>query len=138
MYVPKHGTSNTQDAQRTSICGHSMGGHGALIMYLRETGQYKSVSAFAPISHPTQCPWGKKAFVNYLEGGVSEGKAYDAAELLAQAQGPVHMLVDCGTADNFYKQAQLQPETLIESAKQANVLDHVCVRLQDGYDHSCA
>ena len=69
-----------------------MGGHGALIMYLRETGQYKSVSAFAPISHPTQCPWGKKAFVNYLEGGVSEGKAYDAAELLAQAQGPVHML----------------------------------------------
>ena len=70
-----HGTSNTQDAQRTSICGHSMGGHGALIMYLRETGQYKSVSAFAPISHPTQCPWGKKAFVNYLEGGLIELKA---------------------------------------------------------------
>ena len=73
-----------------------MGGHGALTMYLAsKTKQYRSASAFAPISNPTQCPWGEKAFKGYLQGGIEEAKSlYDATELIAKAEGAVHILVD--------------------------------------------
>lgn len=76
------------DLSRASIFGHSMGGHGALTLYLREGDvKYKCASAFAPICRPTACPWGIKAFKGYLAGGVDEGKEHDATELIAKTQG---------------------------------------------------
>lgn len=76
------------DFSRASIAGHSMGGHGALTLYLKEGDKkYKSASAFSPICHPTACPWGDKAFKGYLEGGVEEGKKHDATELIAGTRG---------------------------------------------------
>ncbi|WFD31229.1 S-formylglutathione hydrolase [Malassezia sp. CBS 17886] len=126
------------DTARASIMGHSMGGHGALVIFLRETGKYRSVSAFSPISHPTECPWGEKAFNGYLEGGVEAGKAYDAADLLGLLpQGrEVDILVDCGLADQFLEN-ELFVNTL-EEAAEARGLDkeRVRVRMHDGYDHS--
>lgn len=75
------------DTSRASIFGHSMGGHGALTLYLREGDKYRSASAFAPICHPSACPWGEKAFKEYLADGLQEGKQYDATELLGQTKG---------------------------------------------------
>lgn len=85
-----------QDWSRQSIFGHSMGGHGALTIYLAsKTRQYRSVSAFSPISNPSKCPWGEKAFNGYLQGGVEEGRQqYDATELIARHKDPVHVLID--------------------------------------------
>ena len=89
-----------QDFSRQSIFGHSMGGHGALTIYLNSirkgTKQFRSCSAFAPIANPTNCPWGQKAFSGYLQGGVEEAKEqYDATELVSKLGGkPVHILVD--------------------------------------------
>ena len=89
-----------QDLKRQSIFGHSMGGHGALTLYLSSvlngTKQYRSVSAFAPIANPVNCPWGQKAFAGYLQGGVEEAKdKYDATELIKKlGKEPVHVLVD--------------------------------------------
>lgn len=88
-----------QDFNRQSIFGHSMGGHGALTLYLASrTKQYRSASAFSPIANPTQCPWGEKAFKGYLQGGIEEAKkaGYDATELIKQRgkDEPVHILVD--------------------------------------------
>jgi S-formylglutathione hydrolase len=97
------------NTSRASIMGHSMGGHGALVIYLRTLSnkQYASASAFAPITNPTKAPWGVKAFEGYLAGGVEEGKEWDATELLAKAKGKdVKILIDVGTGDNFYKQKQ--------------------------------
>lgn len=84
------------DISRQSIFGHSMGGHGALTIYLAShPGTYRSVSAFAPISNPTACPWGQKAFGGYLQGGVEEAKGrYDATELIRGVKEPVHILID--------------------------------------------
>lgn len=84
-----------QDFKRQSIFGHSMGGHGALTLYLAsQTKQYRSASAFAPISNPTKAPWGEKAFNGYLAGGLREGENYDATELISKTSDPVHILVD--------------------------------------------
>jgi S-formylglutathione hydrolase len=79
-----------------SIFGHSMGGHGALCTYLAsKTKQYRSASAFAPISNPIKAPWGRKAFDGYLQGGVEEAKElYDATELISRHTDPVHILID--------------------------------------------
>ena len=79
-----------------SIFGHSMGGHGALCTYLAsKTRQYRSASAFAPISNPVNAPWGQKAFVGYLQGGIEEAKEqYDATELISRHTDPVHILID--------------------------------------------
>jgi len=79
---------------RISITGHSMGGHGALVSHFKNPGKYRSVSAFAPICNPTDCPWGQKAFTGYL-GSVEAGKAYDATELVASYDGPkIPILID--------------------------------------------
>ena len=92
--------ARAQDLPRQSIFGHSMGGHGALTLYLGSilsgTKQYRSVSAFAPIANPTECPWGQKAFAGYLQGGVEEARErYDATELVKRlGKAPVHVLVD--------------------------------------------
>lgn len=129
-----------QDTSRASITGHSMGGHGALTLYLREQTRFRSCSAFAPICHPTACPWGQKAFQGYLAGGTEEGKAHDATLLIANQAGKrrLDILIDSGTADDFYKQNQLLPEAFADAAKKAGFGDdQVNVRLQDGYDHSC-
>jgi len=85
-----------KDFTRQSIFGHSMGGHGALTLYLAsKTKQYRSASAFSPISNPTKCSWGEKAFKGYLQGGVEEAKAqYDGTELIAKSKDPVHILID--------------------------------------------
>lgn len=127
------------DLSRQSIFGHSMGGHGALTLYLSsKTKQYRSASAFAPICNPTQCPWGEKAFKGYLADGVEEAKdKYDATELMVKHKETVHILVDYGTSDSFYKQGQLLPENFLKAARQAGH-DQVQVRVrgQEGYDHS--
>lgn len=128
------------DVSRASIFGHSMGGHGALVMYLREQAHFRSVSAFAPICHPTNCETGKKLFEGYLAGGIDDGKQYDAAVLLSKLESSrqVDVLVDCGLNDNFYKQKQLQPESLVEAGKRSGIdTARIQVRLHDGYDHSC-
>ncbi|KAF5388496.1 hypothetical protein D9757_004579 [Collybiopsis confluens] len=126
------------DWNRQSIFGHSMGGHGALTMYLSTQKQYRSASAFAPVSNPVNCPWGQKAFTGYLQGGIAEAKAiYDATELISKSKDPVHILVDFGTADTFYKQGQLLPENFLKAARDSNYDEfQVRVRSQDGYDHS--
>lgn len=127
--LPSFLSSLPIDTSRSSIFGHSMGGHvrlfpspsfssttdplrlsqGALTLYLKNLSSslYLSASAFAPITNPTQCPWGEKAFKGYLAGGVDEGKQYDATELLKEAKGKdVKILVDVGTGDQFYKDKQ--------------------------------
>jgi len=123
------------DGQRVSITGHSMGGHGALTLFLRHPGKYKSVSAFAPIANPSQCPWGEKAFKGYFgEEERSKWTEHDATELIASFPDSTDILIDVGTGDNFYKQKQLLPENFEAAAKKAG--KQVTVRLQDGYDHS--
>lgn len=128
------------DVSRASILGHSMGGHGALVLYLREQGTFRSASAFAPICHPTNCDTGKKMIQGYLAGGIDEGKQYDASILLSQQDKtrPLQILVDCGLADNFYQQQQLQPEALVDAAFKSGVdTSRIQLRLHEGYDHSC-
>lgn len=118
-----------------SILGHSMGGHGALICSLKNPGLYKSVSAFAPICNPTQCPWGKKAFGGYLGADEATWKEYDATELVKTYNGPPLMLfVDQGTADEFLIAGQLLPQNLVKAAQDAQV--PLVLKNREGYDHS--
>ncbi|KAJ1335098.1 S-formylglutathione hydrolase [Microdochium nivale] len=128
------------DGQRVSITGHSMGGHGALTLFLKNPGMYRSVSAFAPICNPTAAPWGEKAFEGYFgRAAEAEWKSHDATELLksyAGDKGKLDILIDVGTGDNFYKQKQLLPENLEAAAKEAGVAKGVTVRYQADYDHS--
>ncbi|SPO01149.1 probable esterase D [Cephalotrichum gorgonifer] len=123
------------DADRVSISGHSMGGHGALTLYMKYPGVFKSVSAWAPISNPSKCPWGEKAFAGYLGDDKEAWKKHDATELVKGWKGPLNCLIDVGTGDNFYKQGQLLPENLEKAAKDAGV-EGLEVRYHDGYDHS--
>ncbi|EEQ32969.1 putative S-formylglutathione hydrolase [Microsporum canis] len=124
------------DSGRVSITGHSMGGHGALTLFLRNPGKYKSVSAFAPISNPINCPWGQKAFEGYFGDDKAKWKQHDATELVKQWKGPLSILIDVGTGDNFYKQGQLLPENFLKAAKEAGVDSEINVRYQPDYDHS--
>ena len=122
------------DTQRAGIFGHSMGGHGALVLALRNPSRYRSVSAFAPIASPMRCPWGEKALAGYLGPDRAAWRAYDATALVADRgwKGPP-ILVDQGTADAFLE-TQLKPELLEEACSTAGVaLD---LRMRDGYDHS--
>jgi S-formylglutathione hydrolase len=121
-------------AGRAGIFGHSMGGHGALTIALKNPGRYRSVSAFAPIASPMRCPWGEKALTGYLGSDRSRWREYDATALIADRgwRGPA-LLVDQGTSDPFIE-SQLKPELLRQACEQAGVaLD---LRLRDGYDHS--
>lgn len=106
---------------KVSVTGHSMGGHGALVAYLRNPGVFRSCSAFAPIANPVNCPWGQKAFNGYLGDNKEEWKKYDATELVkgwsVEGMKP-ECLVDVGTGDGFYKNGQLLPENLEEAAKE--------------------
>jgi len=121
-------------AGRAGIFGHSMGGHGALTIALKNPGRYRSVSAFAPIASPMRCPWGEKALTGYLGSDRGRWREYDATALIADRgwRGPA-LLVDQGTSDPFIE-SQLKPELLRQACEQAGVaLD---LRLRDGYDHS--
>ena len=119
-----------------SISGHSMGGHGALVSYLRSPpGTYQSVSAFSPIAHPSNAPWGVKAFTGYLGDDRQQWAEWDATELISKSQAhKTQILVDVGTADEYYIKKQLLPEDLVEAGKKAGW--DVQLRLQDAYDHS--
>jgi len=117
-----------------SIFGHSMGGHGALICFLKNPDMYRSVSAFAPICNPTMCDWGKKAFTGYLGSDKQTWKEYDATHLLNTYKGPKStILIDQGADDNFLT-GQLLPENFANVAKEVN--HPIKLRMQDGYDHS--
>jgi S-formylglutathione hydrolase len=116
-----------------AISGHSMGGHGALIVALRNPGRYRSVSAFAPIVAPTQVPWGEKAFAAYLGADREAWRAWDACELLHGASERLPLLVDQGDADEFLA-SQLRPALLQAACAQAG--HPLQWRLQPGYDHS--
>ncbi len=120
---------------KASIMGHSMGGHGALVLGLRHRERFQSISAFAPISAPSLCPWGQKAFSNYLGDDQQTWLAYDAHHLIQQAGITLPILVYQGREDDFYKQKQLLPEALEQAAKDAGYKS-LQVRYQDGYDHS--
>lgn len=115
------------------ISGHSMGGHGALVCYLRNPGRYRSVSAFAPICHPSECPWGQKALAAYLGEDRNHWAQYDATLLIADAQERLPLLIDQGTADNFLAE-QLNPGALEESCAAKHY--PLTLRMQQGYDHS--
>ena len=120
-------------SQRRGISGHSMGGHGALVCALRNPGRYQSVSAFAPISNPSNCPWGEKAFSGYLGDDRARWREWDACALLAQASEKLPILIDQGDRDDFLE-SQLKPQLLQAQAQaQAHPL---WLRLQPGYDHS--
>ena len=118
---------------KRAIAGHSMGGHGALTLALKNPERFCSVSAFSPIVNPTQVPWGEKAFTAYLGDNRENWKAYDSCELIRQAQVQLPMLVDQGTDDSFLEE-QLKPEQLSLAAEQVGY--PVELRMQEGYDHS--
>ncbi len=115
------------------ISGHSMGGHGALVIALRNPGRYRSVSAFSPIAAPSQAPWGDKAFSAYLGDDREAWKRYDATELVAMTQEKLPLLIDQGDADEFLD-SQLKPHLLQAAAQAAG--RPLTLRLQPGYDHS--
>ncbi len=124
------------DAHRTGIFGHSMGGHGALTLGLRNPEIYKSISAFAPIAAPKQCPWGQKAFSGYLGADKGQWSAYDATELVGTIKGAAQrtpILIDQGLADQFLE-TQLHPH-LFEAAC-GKVGYPLTLRRHAGYDHS--
>ena len=121
------------DASRQGVFGHSMGGHGALTIALKNPGKYKSVSAFAPICAPSQVPWGHKALGGYLGDDREVWKAHDACELIASAGERLPILVDQGDADTFLAE-QLKPELLEAACSAAG--HPLTLRMQPGYDHS--
>ncbi|MBV0933324.1 S-formylglutathione hydrolase [Marinobacterium weihaiense] len=118
---------------KRAISGHSMGGHGALMCALKNPGRYASVSAFAPISNPSHCPWGEKALSGYLGEDRDSWKAWDSCELIASATEKLPILVDQGEADDFLAE-QLKPEALQAACDAAG--HPLELRLQPGYDHS--
>lgn len=120
-------------ADASGIFGHSMGGHGALTIALRNPDRYRSVSAFSPIAAPTQCAWGKKAFGNYLGVDQALWREHDATELVARKAFPTHILIDQGTADEFLKDQQLLPEKFATAAATSG--QKLTLRMQEGYDH---
>ena len=117
-----------------SVSGHSMGGHGALICALKKPSAYKSVSAFSPICNPLNGDWGKGCFSAYLGDNTESWKEYDATELVSAGARVTDILIDQGTADEFYEQKQLLPESFVQVCKIAG--QSLNLRMQDGYDHS--
>ena len=118
---------------KRSIFGHSMGGHGALQIGLKNYEQYQSISAFSPIVNPSQVPWGQKAFTAYLGADKASWASYDSTHILSQVDKARPILIDQGLADGFYPE-QLQPETFNKAAADNNI--EVQLNLHAGYDHS--
>ena len=123
-------------SDKRAISGHSMGGHGALMISLKNPQRYTSASAFSPISNPSDCPWGIKAFSAYLGDDQSAWQQYDSSVLMAQAKDKtqqVPSLVDQGTADNFLEE-QLKPDNLKKAAVESDY--PLILNMELGYDHS--
>ena len=119
--------------QARGISGHSMGGHGALIMALKNPGRYRSVSAFSPIVAPSQVPWGEKAFSAYLGDDIAAWREYDAVALVKTAKEKLPLLIEQGAADPFLNE-QLRTEILEVVCAE---VEHPCtINLREGYDHS--
>lgn len=121
------------DMTRQGITGHSMGGHGALTIALRNPGRFRSVSAFAPIVSPLNCPWGEKALGGYLGQDRAAWRAYDACALIADGARLPDLLVDQGEADTFLAE-QLKTQLLVDACARAG--QPATIRMQPGYDHS--
>jgi S-formylglutathione hydrolase len=121
------------DPARQGVTGHSMGGHGALTVALRNPDRFRSVSAFAPIAAPTQVPWGEKALGGYLGEDRAGWRQHDAVALIEDGARLPELLVDVGTADNFLHE-QLRPELLEGACADARIA--LTLRRQPGYDHS--
>jgi S-formylglutathione hydrolase len=121
------------DMDRQAITGHSMGGHGALTVSLRNPGRFRSTSAFAPIVSPINCPWGEKALGGYLGDDIAAWRNYDACALIKQGARLPELLVDQGTADNFLE-TQLKTHLLDDACRKVDM--PATIRLHEGYDHS--
>jgi S-formylglutathione hydrolase len=127
------------DPERRGISGHSMGGHGALLVALRHPDRYRSISAFSPITNPSRCPWGQKAFGYLLGHNASRWEEWDPVALIREAQRPPtwsrcsRLLVDQGSADPFLEE-QLKPAALTSAAEAGRL--PLELRVQEGYDHS--
>ncbi|RKF22694.1 S-formylglutathione hydrolase [Altericroceibacterium spongiae] len=121
------------DMERQGITGHSMGGHGALTIALRNPERFRSVSAFAPIVSPLNCPWGDKGLPGYLGDDKALWREYDAVALIEDGARLPELLVDQGTADNFLEE-QLRTPLLAQACDKAGI--DATIRMQDGYDHS--
>ena len=121
------------DLQRQSIFGHSMGGHGALTIALRNPDRFRSVSAFAPIASPLHCAWGEKALGGYLGPDKAAWRAYDACALIDDGARVAEILVDQGGADSFLAE-QLKPDLIEAACERAGI--PLTLRMQPGYDHS--
>jgi len=121
------------DMTRQSISGHSMGGHGALTIGLRNPGRFRSVSAFSPIVAPMKSPWGRKAFPRYLGGDEEAWREYDAVALIEDGARIDNLLVDQGKADDFLEE-QLKTQLLTTACREARI--DADIRMHDGYDHS--
>mgnify|MGYP000317678409 FL=1 len=131
--LPEVIEANFSVSSRRAISGHSMGGHGALVIALRNPTSFTSVSAFSPIANPSNCPWGQKAFTAYLGENKADWSEYDASKLMSVATQHVPALVDQGMADNFLEQ-ELMPDSLTKAAIKNNY--PLELRKQPGYDHS--
>ncbi|MCG7393077.1 S-formylglutathione hydrolase [Microvirga sp. ACRRW] len=121
------------DMNRQGITGHSMGGHGALTIALRNPERFKAVSAFAPIASPMNCPWGEKALSNYIGSDRSTWREYDSCALIESGARAPDILVDQGTSDSFLE-SQLKPQLLEDACAKAG--QPLTLRRQEGYDHS--
>ncbi len=121
------------DMERQGITGHSMGGHGALTISLRNPGRFRSTSAFSPIVSPLNCPWGEKALGGYLGDDRAAWREYDACALIDDGARLPDLLVDQGTADDFLE-GQLKTHLLKEAVERAGMA--ATIRMQEGYDHS--
>ncbi|NKJ00619.1 S-formylglutathione hydrolase [Novosphingobium sp. SG707] len=121
------------DMERQGITGHSMGGHGALTIALRNAGRFRSVSAFAPIVSPLNCPWGEKALGGYLGDDRGAWREYDAVALIEDGARLPDLLVDQGEADGFLE-GQLKTQLLVEACEKVG--QPATIRMQPGYDHS--
>jgi S-formylglutathione hydrolase len=119
--------------ERQGISGHSMGGHGALTLVLRNPGRFRSVSAFSPIAAPSQVPWGQKALGGYLGADERAWREYDAVALIEDGARASELLVDVGDADPFIEK-ELRPELLERACADAGIA--LTLRRQPGYDHS--
>ena len=130
--IDKKYNTSTEKTNR-AITGLSMGGHGALVLGMRNPQQYRSISAFSPVSHPSRCPWGIKVFSHYLGENKDAWKAYDACEILKNEHCRLPILVDQGDKDGFLEE-QLCTQELVGAAKTHD--SNLTLRMQEGYDHS--
>ncbi|MES2950339.1 MAG: S-formylglutathione hydrolase [Pseudomonadota bacterium] len=133
--LPLIGTTLPVDTQRLGITGHSMGGHGALTLALRHPGRFQSLSAFAPICAPSQCPWGQKAFAGYLGDDIQSWQQHDAAALMGSRNSPLFaqgILIDQGINDKFLD-TQLHPHLFEQACAAAS--QPLTLRRHAGYDH---